>query len=320
MSVRIGFVGVGGIAKSHLARLSGMEDVELVAFCDIDEERAKWAVSQYGGRAYTDHRRMYDEEEIDAVFICLPPFAHTDQELLAAERGTAIFVEKPIGLSLERAREVASAIKEKGVISSVGYHWRYMGATEGAKEFLKGKDVGFALGYWIGGMPGVWWWRRKEKSGGQVVEQTTHIFDLARYLLGEVAEVRAIARTGLMRDVPDYDVYDVTLVQLAFQSGAVAEIASACITRAGGRVGLEVYGRDWAVKISPDRLEICEPGRTEIREGGGLDEDRVFVQAVSSGDPSGIRSSYEDALRTLELTLAAERSAAEGKPVKLKEG
>lgn len=320
MPVRLGFVGVGGIARHHISKLAGMEDVELVAFCDVVRERAEEAARQCGGRAYTEHKEMYDREELDAAFICLPPFAHADQELSAAERGIAIFVEKPIGLSVERAEEVASAIRERGVVSSVGYHFRYMDATDRAREFLEGREVGFALGYWIGGMPGVAWWRRMEGSGGQVVEQTTHIFDLARYLLGEVAEVRAVARTGLMRDVLDYSVYDATLTQLTFQSGAVAEIASACITRAGGRVGLDVYGRDWAVKLSPNRLEVSEPGRTEIMEGGRdpyLEEDRVFLEAVRTGDSSGIRSSYEDAVKTLKVTLAANRSVAEGRPVRI---
>ncbi|RKY60938.1 MAG: gfo/Idh/MocA family oxidoreductase, partial [Candidatus Latescibacterota bacterium] len=177
MPVRVGFIGVGGIARHHLGKLAGMEDVEFVAFCDVDEERAKWAASQYGGKAYTDYKEMYEREDLDAVFICLPPFAHTDQELLAAERGIALFVEKPLGLSAEKAEEVASVVRERGVISSVGYHFRYMEATDRAREFMEGREVGFALGYWIGGMPGVSWWRRMEGSGGQVVEQTTHIFD-----------------------------------------------------------------------------------------------------------------------------------------------
>jgi len=319
MPLRVGFIGCGGIARHHMGLLAKLEDVQMVAFCDINRGKAESAAKQYGGRAYGDHREMYDEEELDAVFICLPPYAHTDQEIMAAERGIALFLEKPVALTLEKAREVTQAIERGGVISSVGYNWRYMEITDKAKEVLGSKKVAFALGRWIGGMPGTSWWRVMAQSGGQMVEQTTHIFDLARYLLGEVKIVYAVASTGLMTEVPNYDVHDASVVNLVFQSGAVANITSSCVVEAGGSAGLDIYTKGLTLKIG-DHLEIIQKGRTEIIQNTNnpyLDEDRTFLEAVRSGDSSGIRSSYADATKTLEVTLAANRSIREGKPIKL---
>ena len=63
--VKIGFVGTGGIANSHLRNLAEMENVGIAALCDIDESRANAAVETYGGRAYTDYRKMFDEMDLE---------------------------------------------------------------------------------------------------------------------------------------------------------------------------------------------------------------------------------------------------------------
>jgi len=111
-SVRVGFIGCGGIANLHMNNLSRIEGVELVAFCDVDEGRAKAAAERFKGNAYTDHRKMFEREQLDAVYICIPPHAHTDQEILAAQAGVAIFVEKPVARTLDKALEILEAIKK----------------------------------------------------------------------------------------------------------------------------------------------------------------------------------------------------------------
>lgn len=73
MAIRIGFIGVGGIAQGHMKRLSEMEDVELVAYSDVVKERAEKAANEFGGRAYDNHRDMLDQEELTGVVICTPP-------------------------------------------------------------------------------------------------------------------------------------------------------------------------------------------------------------------------------------------------------
>ncbi|HID11668.1 MAG TPA: hypothetical protein EYP17_10270 [Candidatus Latescibacteria bacterium] len=78
------------------------------------------------------------------------------------------------------------------------------------------------------------------KSSGQIVEQTTHIFDLVRYLLGDVKSIYAVANIGLTTDVPNYDVRDASVVSLVFKSGVVANITSSCIVEAGGGVRLDM--------------------------------------------------------------------------------
>jgi myo-inositol 2-dehydrogenase/D-chiro-inositol 1-dehydrogenase len=317
--VRVGFVGAGGIANAHMDCISRMEGVEVVGICDVVREKAERAAGRFGCRAYTSYEELLEKEPMDALFVCVPPHAH-GMEIMAAKRGIAIMVEKPIARTLEMAREIERAIAESGVISSVAYHWRYMNSVKQAKEILSGRKIAMALGYWIGGLPGVPWWRVKDQGGGQVIEQTTHIFDLARYMVGDVDEVYGVAFKGLMEDVPGYNVEDASTVTLKFKNGAIGNITSSCIVSQGYMVGLNLLTRDLVVEITGGSLRVRYPGRTEeIRETAWAyyEEDKAFLEAVRTGDRSGIRSTYSDGLETLRVTLAAEESFVTGKPVKL---
>ena len=320
MTVKIGFVGTGGSANHHMRTISEIPTAAMVAFCDVVEEKAVTAATTYGGKAYTCYEEMYDSEALDAVYICLPPFAHDRQELAAIERDLPIFVEKPVATTMAKAREIESALAARNLISGVGYHWRYMDTTEKTIALIGDQPVGFALGAWMGGMPGVSWWRVMAESGGQMVEQTTHIFDLARYLLGDVAEVHAMGRTGLMADVENFDVHDASVTNLRFKSGAVASITSACMLSAGHHVGLELFLKDQALRIVGQHLTIETPDGTEVVELGNNPtraEDQTFLQAVQSGDASAIRCDYAEAVKSLELTIAATQSAQEGRLIAL---
>lgn len=320
MAVNIGFVGSGSIAGAHMNVLQEFDDVKLAAFADPSVERARAAAGRFEGRAYSDYRQMLDKEKLDAVYVCVPPYAHEDQEILAAQKGINLFVEKPVALTVEKAREVKKAIDDSGIVACVGYHWRYNSTTQQAHELLDGQTIGMILGYWMGGMPGVPWWRVMNESGGQMVEQTTHIFDLARYLAGDVVEVYAAYATRCLHDVPNFDVSDVGTATLKFASGAVGTVSNTCILGQGYTVGLHVAAKDLAVELDGGSLKVIRPGKTEIignTVSAFQAENRTFIDAVKSGDASAIRSSYGDAMKTLAVTLAANESAKTGQPVKL---
>lgn len=318
MSLRVGFIGTGGIARNHLNNLKQL-DVDFVAMCDVDQGRAQQAANEFGGKAYDDFNRMLDEVEMDACFICVPPFAHGDPERAVIERRIHMFVEKPIALQMELALELQEKIAKAAILTSVGYQWRYQQSVATAKEKLGDRPIGMMLGYWIGGMPGVWWWRRRETSGGQAVEQTTHIFDLARYFGGEVKEVYAAhAQRFLHKEVENFDVDDVGTVTLKFESGAIANISSGCI--APFRVGLDIIGRDQVLSVTSHGLTVVQGGERiseSFSDNAYLAQDRAFLEAIQTGDASKIRSSYSDAVKTLRVTLAANESAKSGQPVVL---
>ncbi len=321
MAIRIGFVGTGGIANAHFDALSQVEGVQLVAFCDVDKARAESAAGRSGGQAFDDFKVMLNEVPMDALYVCVPPHAHEGAEELAAEKGIHLFVEKPVARTLERARAIESAIQKSGILSMVGYHFRYMKTTQQAKEKLQGQSVVMAKGAWDGDMPGVSWWRQHTLSGGQIVEQTTHIVDLARYLVGEVEEVFAhFAHHPDLMPHSGGDVSSAGVVNLKFVNGAVGVISNTCVLRVPGEVGIRVYTPHLRVDVFHNASHLYEPNlRVEhsTRENPYLNEARMFVQAIRERNQSLISADYSEGVRSLAISLAADESARTGEPVRL---
>ena len=318
--VKIGFIGVGGIAGAHLNILAKMEDVEIKALCDINPQTLGRRGQEFGVESlYENFREMIDKEELDAVYICVPPFAHADIEEKVAERGLHMFIEKPVELHMENAIRKEEAIRKSGVICSVGYCARYLDISDKVRELLEDKVVELALGYFMGGAPGRWW-IQKDKSGGQLVEQTTHMVDIARFFLGDVQAVNG-AFVALTKPSPDYTIDNASIVTLYFKSGAIGSITSACMLSQGYKTGLDMFARDYILEFTYGNLRIRTPqGTEEIKAGVNMyhEEDKAFIDAVKSGDRSLIRSPYADAVKTLEITLAAEVSAREKRVVEMK--
>src|SRR5436190_15151604 len=203
MTIRVAVIGAGGIAGRHIANLDAFPGVRLVGVADpIPGAAAGHARRVAGARAFADWREMLDRVDPDALLICVPPFAHGEPELNAIERGLPFFVEKPIAADLETAERVAAAITRSQLVTAVGYHWRYLDTTERAAELLSSNPAQLAIGYWWDSTPPRAWWVRQATSGGQLVEQSTHIVDVARQLVGEIESVSMLARRVPNREQP----------------------------------------------------------------------------------------------------------------------
>src|SRR6185295_19584217 len=139
-TVKIGFIGTGGVARwAHFGHLSKWSDVKLAAFCDVNQQACEAAAKEFGGKAYTSAEKMLDAEKLDGVYVCVPPFAHEKHEILAAQRKVAVFVEKPLTTTLEHAQEIKTAVEKSKVVSAVGYNWRAADITRKARERMAGK-------------------------------------------------------------------------------------------------------------------------------------------------------------------------------------
>ncbi len=309
------------MAERHFDCLEQIPDAQLVAFCGLHRTRAKEAARRFSGKAYTNIRRMLEAETLDAVYICLPPHAHKDAEILAAQKGCALFVEKPLSNSLKTAERNAAAIESAGVITSVGYHFRYHEATAQAQNLLKKSAPAMIYGRWLGGFPATDWWHKIEQSGGQLNEQATHIVDLARYLIGDVQKVYCCtARREMHKTFADSTISDVTALTLEFENGAIGHLATTCLLGNLGEVGLSFYAQDAVYDLFGNTFIQRRSGETHThthRNNPYLDENIAFVQAVKSGKRAGIKSTYADALKSLRVTLAANQSAKTGRPVKI---
>lgn len=330
--IKIGFIGTGGIADSHLVGLSKFEDVQITALCDAVEGKAQAVAERWEqrkkeegltfeilGTPYTDYREMYSKEKLHAVYVCLPPGSHGDVEIDAAKAGLHLFVEKPVNLYLEKGIEVAEAIDKAGVITSVGYQLRYISNTDAAKKFLADKTIGMVVAEDFSGVAGdeTHWWRVMERSGGKLHEQITHWFDIMRFLAGDIVEVFKYHALRINTDMVNYTIPDLETASFVFESGALGVITVSCTMTQGGAHGKIEFLLGGHMAMYYPSLEILPEGAAKIEmESKPIKTiDETFVDAIRSGDSSQIRSTYKDGLKTAAVTLAANRSAKEGRPV-----
>ncbi|MCL4505439.1 MAG: Gfo/Idh/MocA family oxidoreductase [Chloroflexi bacterium] len=328
--LRVGFIGAGGMAREHAKGLRVMNDVVIAAVTDVVRDRAAALAATLGAATYDTPEQMLRDAGLDAVYILLPPFAHGEAERAALAARLPFFVEKPVGLDLGLSRELAREVEYSGLLTCAGYMNRHRKSVNRARDLLSADPAVLVHGGWIGGSPKpgpdysiVHWWIQKDKSGGQFHEQVTHTIDLLRYLCGEAEEVFAYSAAGFNRDIPGYTIDDAAVVNIKLRSGGVANLMACTASNADGGVWLNVYAGKTAFKFTgwEHTLTIKRAGGDGEEIAGEPDifavEDRIFLDAVRSGDRSGIRSTYPDAVKTLEISVAASQSIASGKPVHL---
>lgn len=320
--LRIGIIGTGWFSQVHADHLIAMEGIKLQAVCGSSLAKGERMATHYGATGYEDVTAMLEAEQLDAVYICVPPMAHGEIEEKLIERGIPFLVEKPIGINSELPRRILRQIEEKSLITSVGYHHRYNETVAQMKQLLSEQKVGMALGQWMGGMPGVAWWRQQEGSGGQFIEQTTHIVDILRYCLGEVEEVYAMYGNRVMHEQHDnVGVSDVGTVTLKLANGVIANISNTCILPGNvGSSGITFYTGEGLLDWNTSRLKVVTPNvTTEYSNPTNpyVVESEVFINALRTGDSSQIRSDYADAFKTQLVAYAALESANTGLPIRI---
>jgi len=316
VTTRIGLVGAGFIAGKHVDALTAIDDVRVAGIADPRTERAELLAASAGAAAYAHWQDLLDVERLDALYLCVPPHAHGPVEEAAVDRGLPLFVEKPLATDLATAERLADRIDAAGLLTAVGYHWRYLDTLELARDLLAGAPARMVLGAWLDRAPRVDWWARQDGSGGQTVEQATHLFDVARVLVGEVEGGWA---TGSRSADGPGDILDVCTASLRFTTGAVGSFSSSCLLPRGQRIGVELVAPGLGLWLTEHQLVVSDADgeRTVDREVDPFEaEDRAFLAAVR-GEGDDVRAPYREALRTHRLAVAVATAAADGGTVRL---
>lgn len=302
--MKIAFIGAGWVANRHLSSLENEPGLEVVGHVSPLAGEVEAAVKRWGGRGYATVLDLLSHEEVDAVWITVPPGEHGEIELALIDKGIPIFIEKPLSADRATGEEIGEALRRKGVIAAVGYHWRAMDTLPEVKEYLSRNPARMVLGAWHDATPPPEWWRHQNTSGGQMVEQATHLFDLARYLVGEARVLAASAAAAPRQAYPNADVASVSAALLDFDAGFPGVFSAACVLGNQAEVYVKLVCEGALITITQTGATY-ETGKEkrEVRLGNDpfLDEDRIFIQAIEQNDPSLLLSSYGDALKTHAL-------------------
>ena len=317
-TVRVGIVGAGGVGERHARVLSSLPGVAVTAVADLDPGRAGTLADAVGAVAHDVPEALLDAGGLDALYVCTPPFARGPVECLAADRGLPLFVEKPLAADLSTAEAVAERVAAAGIPTATGYHWRHLDIVAEARSLLAGRRPGLVTGRWFDKVPPPAWWARQEGSGGQVVEQATHLVDLARYLVGEVDSVTARGTTcGAIG--PDCDVDEASVAILGFRNGAVGTMAATCLFPRKHATTLDIVSPGLAVELSETELVVRDAeGERRVTpvNDARREVDREFVDVVR-GRTALARAPYADALVSHRVACAMAESARSGEAVVL---
>ena len=201
--IKIGVVGAGNISTSaHLPAYAQYDGAEVVAIADISEERAKAAAEKFGiPKYYTSVEAMLDNEDIEAVDICVWNNGHAPVAIEAAKRGKHVMCEKPLAMNLEHALEMQKAIKESGVRFLLAVPGRFREDNMKARELYEAGEFGevyYGKTAYIRrrGTPTGWFTDKKTSGGGPVVDIGVHRIDAAWYIMGCPKPTRVSAATS----------------------------------------------------------------------------------------------------------------------------
>jgi predicted dehydrogenase len=335
--VKIGFIGAGAVVQHHLRIVAGRDDISVTAVCDLDERRARSVAHALGVTAYADWQSMLNREQLDAVFVCTPPEAHAEPTVEALRDGIAVYVEKPLARDVDDGLAIVSAWEESGVVCAVGYQWRSLDLLSDLRSALGSTSPGLLVSRSIGPTePGRGdlaasgeaadgpWFADPRRGGGILLELGSHDIDLQQAIAGPVDAVQAASASGLLAlsGRPASALYDAVAVTLRYSSGALGTIQVAWTHAEDPPLyTLDVVGGEASLHLQLDPVFRLD-GRTKagVVSAAGSTHPREstlarFFDAVGRRDTGAVACSPSDALGTLRVTLACERSIATGELV-----
>jgi predicted dehydrogenase len=339
--VRAAIIGCGQIAKYlHVPDYSVCPQAELVAFCDIIPEKAQALAARYApeARVYRDYKKMLKEVKPDAVSVCVPNYLHAQITIDALNAGAHVNVEKPMAASSAEAQRMIDAAKKNKTILNVDQSQRVYPVHKKAKEVIDSGIMGKILqvtamfgheGPENWSPTGKWFFRKKEARFGAMADLGVHKADLIRYLTGkEVAEVSGyFARL----EKKNCDVEDNFVSWLKFADGTMGTLAASWTVKGMEANYMILHCENGSLRVGelPDKplvAQLIKP-RCEIvfevpapvtndDDSWGLGVSGAFVRAILGLEPPYCPG--EEGKKSLEVILAAEKSALTKRTVTLK--
>lgn len=352
--LKIGIIGCGGIANAkHLPSLSKLENVEIVAFCDIIKEKAVEAAEKFGkkgARVYTDYKELLTEN-LDAVHVCTPNSSHDFISIAALESGKHVMCEKPMAKTPEGALKMLETAKKTGKKLTIGYQTRHEGSSTYLKKVCMNGDLGeiyYAKAHAIRrrGVP-TWgvFLDAEAQGGGPLIDIGTHALDLTLWMMNnykpkmvvgsvyrKLADQKETGNTWGDWDPKEFTVEDSAFGYITMENGATIVLESSwalnmrnpeeakttlCGTKAGADMkdGLHING----IKYNTQYVETPALGTDSVAFFSGArlspadKEAKEWINAIVNDTEVFVKP--EEAYVVTQILDAIYTSAKTGKPV-----
>ena len=349
--IKVAVIGTGNISHSHIQGYLKNPNVELYAFCDINETQLKYMAEKYGvTRTYTDKDVMLKElPEIDAVSVCTWNSQHAPCTIAALNAGCHVICEKPMATCAAEAEEMKAAAEKNGKLLMIGFVRRYGNDCRIVKDFIDNDyfgDIYYGKVTYLrrNGAPGGWFGDKSRSAGGPLIDLGVHVIDLSRYLVGNPQPVSVYGATfhklanrpgvkgGIKTHVSAgrsdsdiFDVEDLASAMIRYDNGTVIQVEAAFSLNLKQDEGvIQLFGTKAGCKIDPEleiytnlndymtNVQLATPTALSF-DGLFANEIDHFVDCVINGTPCV--SPAEDGITLMKILDAIYKSAETGHEV-----
>ncbi len=333
--MNVGIIGAGRIGKVHGESIMRyVKDATVKAIADpfMNEQTEAWAKGLGIEEVYTDYHKILEDKDIEAVLICSSTDTHSSISLEAIAAGKHIFCEKPIDHDVNKILEVKKALEKANIKYQVGFNRRFDHNFKGARAAVESGKIGTLDVLKIcsrdPGAPPV---EYVKVSGGIFLDMTIHDFDMVRFMSGEeVEEVFAYGAVRVDPAIGEAGDIDTAVISMKLQSGAIAVIDNSREASYGYDQRVEAFGRKGQVAVSNDTESTAV-----ISDADGVHAEKplyfflqrymqAYVDEVSEFidcivNDKEVNVGIDCGLQPVLIGLAAKRSLAENRPVKIAE-
>lgn len=342
MKLKIGIVGCGTIAGIHAQAIQEAQNLELISVFSRTEKNACTMGERYNVRWHTDWHAFITDPELDAVSICTPSGNHLDYGEMAAHSGKHVIVEKPIEVTLERAKRLIRVCEENKVALAVIYQSRFIPEIKELKRKLDEQVIGkLCMGdayiKWFRGQDyydsGAWRGTLALDGGGVLINQAIHTIDLLQWFMGDVESIYGITGTLTHKRLEGEDN---AVAVVKYKSGALGVIEGSTSIQPALPRSIGLHGENGTITLNGDDVKIIkadekEPEKQEINStasgassplaGFSIDPHRFQFEAIADAINEGREPpvSGKESLKSLAIVLAVYKSAKSNVSVNMDE-
>lgn len=282
--IRIGMIGAGAIAQAYAQSFTKCEKAELVGVADVRAEAAEAVASSFDCVAVSDYKKLYDDVGVDAVLICTPPVTHREIAIWFLEKGIHVLCEKPLALDSESALAMVAAAEGSGAKFTMASKFRYVDDIKKAKSIVESGILGELILFentFAGhvDMSSRWNSDPSISGGGVMIDNGTHSVDIARYLLGPLAEIQAVEGNRIQ----DLQVEDTVRMFARSEKGVMASIDLSWSLNKQQPYFASLYGADGTVLVGWQESKYRRNSDQDwIVFGEGYDKYKAFTAQLEN--------------------------------------
>ncbi len=341
--LNVGIVGLGWVAGAHIETFKNVKGAKVTAVCSrrkLDEAEVS---RQFGTpiKVYNDYNAMLADKSIDVIDICTPHPQHPEQTIAAAKAGKHLVIEKPLSITFEDTKRMRDAIERAKVMTCVCFECRFSAhftmiravIDQGLLGELHYAEVDYyhGIGPWYGQYA---WNIKKDMGGSALLTAGCHALDgLLMFMDGKVESVHAIHTKSKNKNFAAYEYPTTSVATLKFAGGEKIAKVTSCIDcmqpyyfhiHLVGSEGSLLDNRFYSTKLPGmvktkwSTLETSPIDSGDVKDHPYQPQFQAFVDSVNANTPMPL-TDFATAYETHRIAFAADKSANEGREVKLSE-